>query len=375
MYISRLFAIMALIFIITGPSTILAQSTNIDYTKGTVLENSEYTNPNTINPNIIRMVSVSTANGTIQAENELGTLTPGDKVVIRSELVPSDDETGTQKVYSIYERDRTIPLLVLGTGFAVAVLLLGFRQGLRSLSALAGTLFVIFGIYIPSLLAGFSPVITSIVLGLLIAGCAVLVTHGFKRTTYVAYASTLLSVLVAVAIAKITIVASGLTGVTSDEVVFLASTSAHALDLAGIMIGGVIITMLGILDDIAITQVAVVEELKKSKPHATDRELYASALRVGRDHAGALVNTLVLAYAGTSLPLLLLLQSQDINFLITINQEQFAFEIIRSLAGSIGLIACVPIATLLAVRFVRPCTHNHKTDGCPHCMTKLKTSK
>lgn len=347
-------------------------ASNFDYIRGTVTSQHESINPNTINPEPVRMVTVETNQGTFEALNQLGILENGDRVIIKSELVPSDNDTTTEQVYSIYERDRTIPLVILVSVFAFSVLLLGFKQGVRALSALAGTLFVIFGIYIPSLLAGFSPVFVSIILGLLVAGSAVFITHGFKRSTIVAYSSTVLSVLVAISIAIIAIHASKLTGVTCDEVVFLASTSARALDLSGIMIGGIIITMLGVLDDIAITQVAVVEELKKSKPHSTFRELYRAALRVGRDHAGALVNTLVLAYTGTALPLLLLLQSQKLNLLITLNQEQFAYEIIRSLSGSIGLVACVPIATLLAVYFVQPCGHNHTSDGCPHCMSKLK---
>ncbi len=372
----RIIAIIFALALITTPC-LTSASANIEYLRGVIISTQEDVNEQSINGDTIYRAQIQTQSGVIEAENELGILEPGDRVIVRTEQVPNyDDETAgsSETVYSIYERDRIIPLIALALVFAGAVISLGVRQGLRALSALAGTLFVIFGIYIPSLLAGFSPLTTSIIMGLLIAGCAVFITHGFKRSSAVAYGSTVLSVIVAVIIAMIAIHASGLTGATSDEVTFLAATSVRAFDFIGIMIGGVIIAMLGVLDDIAITQVAVVEELKRSKPNSTFTELYRAALRVGRDHAGALVNTLVLAYAGTSLPLLLLLQSQNLDTFVVINQEQFAFEIIRSLSGSIGLVACVPIATLLAIYLTRPCDHNHTTDGCPHCMTKLSST-
>ncbi len=345
----------------------------IDYTRGSIVEVGEKNILDPDNNIFSQMVLVKDRKGVLyQAESQIGEVSVGDRVVMTATHRIEYDESLNGIQYDIYGRDRTIPLAILAGVFFLAVLSLGFKQGLRALSALAGTLFVIFGIYTPMLLGGYSPIITSCILGILIAGCAVFISHGYKRSTIIAYISTLLSVVFALLIATIAIYASGLTGVVSDEVTYLSSSIGVQLDFMGIMIGGVIIAMLGVLDDISITQVAVVEELKKSKPDASNSYLYKSALRVGRDHAGALVNTLVLVYVGTSLPIVLLLQSLQSNFLITIFQEQFAFEIIRSLSGSIGLIACVPIATYLSVRFLHVHSKDTPVEGCPHCTLKHK---
>jgi uncharacterized membrane protein len=124
------------------------------------------------------------------------------------------------------------------------------------------------------------------------------------------------------------------------------------------------IGVLGVLDDIAITQSAVVRELYSSAPHLSKKEVYTKALRVGREHVGALVNTLALAYTGASLPLLLLLSSVNSSGFSVINQEIFATEIIRTVVGSIGLILTVPITTLLAVYFLK--NYNGKVPQHSH---------
>jgi uncharacterized membrane protein len=124
------------------------------------------------------------------------------------------------------------------------------------------------------------------------------------------------------------------------------------------------IGVLGVIDDIAITQSAVVRELYHSAPHLSKREVYRKAIRVGRDHVGALVNTLALAYTGTSLPLLLLFFSTDSSMSDIINREVFATEIIRTVVGSIGLIMTVPITTFLAVYFLKD--YKGRIDSSTH---------
>jgi uncharacterized membrane protein len=140
-----------------------------------------------------------------------------------------------------------------------------------------------------------------------------------------------------------------LTGFVSDEAVYLNLNTKGTLDFAGLLFGGIMIGALGVLDDIAVTQAAVVSELYNSASHLSKKEIYIKALRVGKEHVGALVNTLALAYTGASLPLLLLFSTSDSSISSIINREIFATEIIRTVAGSIGLILTVPITTMLAV--------------------------
>lgn len=143
-----------------------------------------------------------------------------------------------------------------------------------------------------------------------------------------------------------------LSGFGSDEAVYLNFNTHGSLDFAGLLLGGIIIGTLGVLDDIAITQTAVVRELLHTDGNLTKKDIYRKALNVGREHVGALVNTLALAYTGASLPLVLLLSQSTMPALFLINSEVFATEIIRTVVGSIGLIMTVPITTALAVLYL-----------------------
>jgi uncharacterized membrane protein len=143
---------------------------------------------------------------------------------------------------------------------------------------------------------------------------------------------------------------SRLTGVTGDEAIYLNFNTRGGIDLVGVLMGGIMIGLLGVLYDVSIGQAISVEELHKIAPHIGRWEIYKRAIRIGREHIGALVNTLAIAYVGASLPLLLLFySSSDSSFLLMVNREVFATEIIRILIGSIGLVLAVPITTILAV--------------------------
>jgi uncharacterized membrane protein len=144
-----------------------------------------------------------------------------------------------------------------------------------------------------------------------------------------------------------------LTGFNTEETTFLQVGSAIKLNFHGLLLGGILIGVLGILDDIAVTQAAVVSEIYHSASHLTKKEVYKKAMRVGKEHVSALVNTLVLAYAGASLPLLLLFSTTEYSFRLIVSQELFSTEIVRTIVGSIGLVLTVPITTILAVYFLK----------------------
>jgi uncharacterized membrane protein len=301
----------------------------------------------------------------IVLENDFLELKRGDKFFLNF-LITIDGE----EIYTVRDIDRRGPLLFFLGLFILAVLLMGGKQGIRSLISLAGSFFVILYILVPSLLAGYPPILTSIVLASLILFIAIYFTHGFNRESTAAFAGTVIGVIFTGILAYAGVALTRLTGFASDEAVYL-NFNIPGLDFAGILLGGIMIGVLGVLDDIAITQAAVVSELYGSSPNISRKEAYRRALRVGKEHVGALVNTLALAYTGASLPLLLLFSTSAASAGSILNQEVFATEIIRTIVGSVGLIMTVPITTLIAVFMLeryrgKPSSHSHHGHSHAH---------
>ena len=220
--------------------------------------------------------------------------------------------------------------------------------------SLFGTFLVIIYFLLPLLLKGYPPVLTSSLIAAAILFLAIFLTHGFNRESGVAFSGTVIAVILTGILASVAVRMTRLTGFGNEEAVYLNFATLGNLNFSGLLLGGIIVGVLGVLDDIAITQVAVVRELKESVHNLSKKEIYHKAMRVGREHAGALVNTLALAYAGATLPLLLLFSVSQIEFGMILNQEAVATEIIRTIIGSIGLILTIPITTTLAVYFLGP---------------------
>ena len=269
-----------------------------------------------------------------------------------------------QEFYLVREKDRTFTLGVLVAFFMAAVLIFGGWQGLRSLASLVGSLLVIVYVLLPTLVAGYPPIPVSIGVAALVLFVAIFFTHGFNMRSLIAYGGTVIAVCLTGLIAHVSIAATGLTGFASEEAVYLNFGTEGQLDFVGLLLAAVIIGALGVLDDIAVTQVAVVRELVSASAAFTKREVYTKAIRVGKEHVGALVNTLMLAYTGAALPLLLWFSLSQTDALSIVNREIFATEMVRALVGSIGLILTVPITTLLAVVFL----HGQKFSSDPREM-------
>ncbi len=282
-------------------------------------------------------------------ENDYIVLSKGDKFF----LYHSIDGLNGRESYSVRDVDRR-PVIVFFMALFVAVVLLFLgKKGLRSLLGLAGSFFVILYVLIPSLIRGYPPILTSIVVATIILFLAIYFTHGFNRVSTVAFTGTVLAVIFTGILAYVGVTLAHFTGFVTEEAFYLNLNTRGTLDFTGLLLGGIMIGVLGVLDDIAITQSAIVRELYSSAPHLSKKEVYKKAIGVGKEHVGALVNTLALAYTGASLPLLLLFSSAGPTSFSIINQEIFATEIIRTIAGSIGLILTVPITTLLAVYLLR----------------------
>jgi len=250
--------------------------------------------------------------------------------------------------YSVADPYRLNILIGLAVVFVILLVIFGGLQGIRGLASLCGSVILIFYALIPGILNGYSPILISIGVASLIIVVGSYITHGFNRTTTSAVLGMIGTVLITGLGAYYVVHAAHLSGYTTEENVYLNFDTHGTIDMVGLLFGGIMIGLLGVLYDIAIGQAIAVEELFMAGVHMTRIQIYNRAIRIGREHIGALVNTLAIAYVGAALPLLLLIQTSTYGIAFTLNNEIFATEIIRILVGSIGLILGVPITTLIA---------------------------
>ncbi|WP_333482363.1 YibE/F family protein [Streptomyces sp. RPT161] len=253
--------------------------------------------------------------------------------------------------YSVIDVDRTVPMAALAAVFALAVVAVGRLRGVTALVALVISFAVLTLFVLPAILQGANPLLVAVVGASAIMLVALYLCHGVGARTSVAVLGTLCSLLLIGLLGSVFIDWALLTGDTSDET-GLVHTLYPGIEIRGLLLAGVIIGSLGVLDDVTVTQVAAVWELKDADPAATWRRLYGAGMRIGRDHIASVVNTLVMAYAGASLPLLLLFSIARSGVATVANSEIVAEEIVRTLVGSIGLVASVPLTTLLAALVV-----------------------
>ncbi|MGH9119484.1 MAG: YibE/F family protein [Acidimicrobiales bacterium] len=246
---------------------------------------------------------------------------------------------------------RRTPLVVLAGLFALAVVLLGRLRGVAALASLAVTFAILLWVLLPALLQGSDPMAVALVAATAIAFVTLYLTHGLNERTTVALLGTLASLALIGLLALIFTAATRLTGLADEESGFLRAFALD-LDFRGLLLAGIVIGALGVLDDVTVTQVSAVWELRQANPTTARRPIYRAALNIGRDHIASTVNTLVLAYAGAALPLLLVLAVADRSVGAVLTGEVVAIEVVRTLVGSIGLVASVPITTALAVPVV-----------------------
>ena len=310
---------------------------------------------------LVEVLNGSRSGDRIELTNDFFLSNPGDTFFV-SALQAQDGEY----IYSIGEPDRRDILIFTVLGAIAAVILLGGIQGARSLLALAGSIGVVVFILVPALLAGFSPLLVGVGVAIIILALVMGLTHGVSKTTLAAFIGTSAAVVVAGFLAALVTETAGLSGFVSDEVVFLNLLTDGTLNLSGIFLTAVIIGMLGVLDDVAVTQAAAVRELLGTG--LSVKETLVRSMRIGREHVGALVNTLALAYAGASLPLILVFANTTQPLSLVLNREIFAAEIIRTAVGTIGIVLAVPLTTFIAVwlltgkekgKHPKPCGHTH----------------
>ncbi|MEW6285017.1 MAG: YibE/F family protein [Chloroflexota bacterium] len=275
-------------------------------------------------------------------------LQPGDSILVTIGTRPD----GLLTVYFV-DFTRTTPLLWLTALFAAAILLISRWKGLRSLLSMAFSLAVIIGYIIPRILAGGDPLQVSIVGSILLLGVTLYLTYGWNLKTHAAVLSMVLVLLITGTLAALFVAFARLTGSGDENALFLLQMLDAQINLRGLLLGGMIIGALGVLDDLVTTQASAVFELHHANPSLGAGALFRSAMRIGQDHVAATVNTLVLAYAGASLPMLLMFTLGQGRLGYLVNFEFIAEEIVRTLVGSLGLISAVPLTTLIAIFFAR----------------------
>jgi uncharacterized membrane protein len=290
----------------------------------------------------------------ITIENDYLQLDEGDKFYFNYNVYIDGSES-----YGVINIDRRTELFILIGLFVLAIVVFGGWQGVRSLTALAGSFFAIFYILMPGILNGTNPLLISVLVASGILFAAIFFTHGFNRESVVAYSGTMIAVSLTSLFAIYAVNITNLSGFASEASTYVNLNTRGVLDFTSLLLGAMIIGVLGVLDDIAVTQAAVVTELYGSNRSMSRVEAYRRAIRVGREHVGALVNTLVLAYAGASLPLLLHFYMSTQSLSMAANTELLATEIVRTIVGSVGLILAVPIVTLLAVFYLKDYEPKH----------------
>ena len=286
-------------------------------------------------------VKVEIENGDIPLAN-LQRYKVGQKLVV--EEIP---QSGGK--YQIVDYDRTEALVWLAVIFVALALIVGGWQGGTSIMGLVLSFAVVFKVLLPALIAGKDPLLWSIISALMILPVTFFMSHGFNRKTMVALVGTMFTLIMAGGLSILFASWANLTGYASEEAGFVGGMLGLNLDMRGLLLSGMILGLVGVIDDVTVSQVAMVFQMKELSKSIKPGELFLRAMRVGRDHIASMINTLILVYAAASIPLLMLFVGANRSWGELVNLEMVSEELIRMLVGSIGVLASVPLTTFLAV--------------------------
>ncbi len=312
---------------------------------------------------LIEILEGAAKGKSVEIENDYVRVDAGDKIFVhRLQTVEG------QELYMFGEPDRSPSLIFFTALFLLVIIAFGGWQGIRGLVSLAGSVLLIIYVLLPAVLAGYSPIFVSIAVASLIILVGSYITHGINRSTTSAVLGMIFTVIITGVLAYVSVRWGMLTGYGDEHAMYLNLNAGGAINLSGLLLGAIIIGLLGVLYDSAIGQSVAVDELHAAGPHLTRREIFKKATRIGREHIGALVTALAIAYVGAALPLLLLFYQSSADILSILNREIMATEIMRTLVGSIGLILAVPVTTIISILLiVRPgSTSSHQGHSHSH---------
>lgn len=342
---------------VVGISIFMCTSVNV-YADSTTYHSAIIKSVNTVVLPQTLVVDIPSQSTTTTILNDRAVLQVGDRVYVQKNI--SGDTTD----FTLFEIQKLSVLWGIFLLFVIIVLIINGLRGIRSIISLAGTTaLTLFGL-LPLIAYGFPPILTTIIFAAFILAIALFVTHGFNRGSLLAYVGSVLAVVCAGALASLALSLLQLSAVPTEELAYLTAYGFSFEVVGAMLFAGIIVGTLGVVDDVAITQIAIVRELRHTDAKLDLPTLFTKAMRVGREHVGALVNTLAFAYIGASLPLFVLLSMAPEGIIIALQKEPVIIEIVRIWSGSIGVLLVVPIATALAVFYSRPSdtdntTHTH----------------
>lgn len=344
-----LLTVLALVWLWPSPGAIGEGSASAPEIPGRVVAVEEETCPEGTPPDVERCGTVRVSVGTEDPVEVTAPLPSGlgaPEVEVDDDVVLIRNETPDGVAYAVVDHQRGTGLWLLGLAFVLALVAFGRWRGVASLAGLAATFAILAFFVIPAVLDGSPPLLVAVVGSAAVVLVVLYLTHGFGLTTTMAVLGTLASLALTGALAWLSVAALHLTGVTDD---LSASVGAgQGVDMRGLLLAGIVIGSLGVLDDVTVTQAATVAEIAHADPSAGFGRLLRAGSRVGRAHVASVVNTIVLAYAGSSLPLLVLLVADNGSLTAVVPSQVVAQEIVRSCVATIGLIAAVPLTTALA---------------------------
>lgn len=344
-----LLTVLGLVWLWPSPGAIGEGSASAPEIPGRVVAVEEETCPEGTPADVERCGTVRVSVGTEDPVELTAPLPSGlgaPEVEVDDDVVLIRNETPDGVAYAVVDHRRGTGLWFLGLAFVLALVAFGRWRGVASLAGLAATFAILAFFVIPAVLDGSPPLLVAVVGSAAVVLVVLYLTHGFGLTTTMAVLGTLASLALTGALAWLSVAALHLTGVTDD---LSASVGAgQGVDMRGLLLAGIVIGSLGVLDDVTVTQAATVAEIAHADPSAGFGRLLRAGSRVGRAHVASVVNTIVLAYAGSSLPLLVLLVADNGSLTAVVPSQVVAQEIVRSCVATIGLIAAVPFTTALA---------------------------
>lgn len=276
---------------------------------------------------------------------KLSQLSKGDEVL----LLIEENEDGTVANAYVAEIARDKYILYLVIAFVIALVAIGKGRGLKAVLSLVLTAVAVLKVLLPAILKGWDPVIVSVGVCAAVIGATILIISGPNKKTLSAVIGTTGGVIVAGIVALIFGSLAKLTGIGGDESQMLMYIPQGTyFDFRGLLFAGILIGTMGANMDVGMSIASAMHEIKASNSQITDRDLIKAGMNVGRDIMATMSNTLILAYAGGSLQLMLLLMAYDTPFYKVINWDVIASEVLRAIAGSIGLIFTIPITALVA---------------------------
>lgn len=281
--------------------------------------------------------------GNRQIRHDMILIETGDRLMVTISSMP--DGSTTAYFTDFYRRNSL--LLLLGIFILGSVIISGWK-GVKSLVGILLSLAVIILIILPGIQEGRDPLSVSILGSFLFVGFSLYLVYGWNAKTHAAVLGSFIALTFTGILAFIFVNNARLTGYGDENMFYISQLTQNTLNIRSLLLAGVLIGTLGVLDDLVISQASAVFELFRSNPKHTFKSLFKSAMNIGQDHIAATVNTLVLAYAGASLPMLLLFSFRNVDFGLATNLEFIAEEIVRTIVGSLGLFAAVPITTALA---------------------------